>query len=110
MIYKLIKMPVNLILTVEMKPVYQDAKLSDTGLFEPDWIKKVPYWMDLTMELRKVNIEGRFNYFGYVTSSRFQKDTKPVEFKNPTFSKVADYYMECIEKGELNAPVRVNTG
>lgn len=56
-IMKLLQMPCCFVITAQESEVFNDAKLTPTGMYKADWQKKTPYWVDFTIRLTKGTVK-----------------------------------------------------
>jgi len=73
MIMKLFGSPsLHVIITAQDEEEYNDARLTPTGVYKANWYKKVPYWVDFVLAMRKAQSREGISRWIDVEATRFE--------------------------------------
>jgi hypothetical protein len=82
---------VHVMLTGQDEEVVRDAKLTPTGIFRPNWYKKVPYWVDFVIKIVKTESREGLSRWMEVEDTRFEPPEgfrPPPKIIPPTFEEL----------------------
>jgi hypothetical protein len=96
---------VHVIFTGQDEEVYRDASITPTGIYKPNWYKKVPYWVDFVVHAKKSQTRDGLMRWIEITDSRFDLPEdlpRPIKIMDSTFSNFVKKFTPVICKGQKN--------
>ena len=91
-ILRLLKQPVNFVITARAKPIYTSASLDTTGELEPQWQKDTPHFVDFVIRMDIIQGER----YGTIEKCRFTKDTGK-SIKELDWDKLYERFKDVVE-------------